>query len=153
MTGPPEAMLPTESAPSVNRAPETVLVRLHNGDLVGRVSVEFAEMLLASDAAVPVGRDRLRYLRLLPGVVVAKRSHGWALIDEERRKHGDKAVRRNVMAFDRRSLKWQPPKARVSQSEPGSSCSRNQDHKQPPMGGRHAGPATFTSSNRIGSDR
>jgi hypothetical protein len=110
MTGPPPVRPSTESAPSVNRAPETVLVRLHNGDLAGRVSIEFAQMLLASDVALPVGRDRLRYLRLLPGVVIAKSTRGWRVIEEERRKHGDKAVRRGVMATERHSLRWQAPK-------------------------------------------
>jgi hypothetical protein len=110
MTGPPALRPFAEPAPSANRAPQTVLVRLHNGDLAGRVSIEFAEMLLASGAAQPVGRRSLRYIRLRPGVVLAKSSRGWALIEEERRKHGDKAVRRGVMAFDRRSLKWESRK-------------------------------------------
>ena len=33
MTGPPAARPFTESAPSVNRAQQTVMVRFHNGDL------------------------------------------------------------------------------------------------------------------------
>ena len=109
MTGPPAARPFPESAPSVNRAQQTVMVRLHNGDLAGRVSIRFAEMLLAEGTALPVGRQRVRYLRLRPGIVIAKSSRGWAVIEGERRKHGDSAVRRGVRAFDRKSLKWQPP--------------------------------------------
>jgi hypothetical protein len=85
------------------------LVRLHGGELAGRVSPEFAESLLASGAAKAVGKNRLRYLRLEPGIVVSQSSQGWALFEEERRKHGDDAVRRGAMAFDRRQLKWQSP--------------------------------------------
>ena len=108
-TGPPAARSFAESAPSVNRAQQTVMVRLHNGDTVGRVSVVFADILLTSGAAQPVGKTRLRYVRLEPGIVISKSSHGWARIDEERRKHGDSAVRRGLVALERRSLKWQAP--------------------------------------------
>ena len=31
--------------------------------------------------------------------MIAKSSHGWALIEEERRKYGDNAVRRGITAF------------------------------------------------------
>lgn len=112
MTGSPASKPATESAPSANRAPQTVLVRLHNGDLAARVSIEFAQMLLDSGAAIPVGRERLRYLRLLPGTVIAKSSHGWDVIEEARRQHGDDAVRRGLRTFDRRPLKWQPPESK-----------------------------------------
>ena len=37
MTGPLAAWPPNESAPSVNRAPQTVLVRMADGKLVGRI--------------------------------------------------------------------------------------------------------------------
>ena len=110
MSGPPAVRPSTRPAPSVNRALQPVLVRLHNGDLAGRVSIEFAERLCASGAALPVGRERLRYLRLLPGIAIERSSLGWAIIEEARRKHGDNAVRRGVMAIDRRPLKWQSPK-------------------------------------------
>jgi hypothetical protein len=86
------------------------MVRTADGDLAGRVSSEFAETLLASGAAQRVGKKRLRYLRLEPGIMIAKSSRGWATIEEERRKHGDNAVRRGAMAFDRRPLKWQSAK-------------------------------------------
>jgi hypothetical protein len=109
MTGPPAGRPFAESAPSVNRAQQTVMVRLHNGDSVGRVSVVFADILLTSGAAQSVGKTRLRYIRLEPGIVISKSSHGWTTIDKERRKYGDSAVRRGLMAFERRSLKWQAP--------------------------------------------
>ncbi|HXI43674.1 MAG TPA: hypothetical protein VNH18_05280 [Bryobacteraceae bacterium] len=80
-----------------------------DGELAGRVSGEFAETLLASGAALRVGKERLRYLRLEPGIVITKSTHGWGLIEEERRKHGDNAVRRGAMALDRQRLKWQSP--------------------------------------------
>jgi len=60
MTGPPAGRPFAESAPSVNRAQQTVMVRLHNGDSVGRVSVVFADILLTSGAAQSVGKTRLR---------------------------------------------------------------------------------------------
>ena len=109
MTDPP-AKWPSPSAPSVNRAQPTVMVRLASGELAGRVSQDFAERLLDSGAGRAVGKVQLRYIRLEPGYVVAKSCQGWALIEEQRRKHGDVAVRRGVTACDRRPLKWQGPK-------------------------------------------
>jgi hypothetical protein len=77
MTGPPAGRPFAESAPSVNRAQQTVMVRLHNGDSVGRVSVVFADILLTSGAAQSVGKTRLRYIRLEPGIVCGPpRPHG-----------------------------------------------------------------------------
>lgn len=110
MTGPPAVRPPAKSAPSVNRAPQKVMVRLASGELAGRVSQDFAERLLDSGAGRAVGKVQLRYIRLEPGFVVAKSCQGWALIEEQRRKHGDIAVRRGVTACDRRPLKWQEPK-------------------------------------------
>jgi hypothetical protein len=110
LRGPPTLRASIQSAPSVNRAQSTVMVRLADGELAGRVSQEFAERLLFSGAAAPVGKVRLRYVRLQPGFVIAKSCYGWALIEEERRKHGDNPVRRGVTALDRRPLKWQAPK-------------------------------------------
>lgn len=110
MTGPPTARRSSEPAPTANRAQPAVLVRMHDGELAGRVSIGFAGSLLASGAAKAVGKNRLRYLRLEPGIVIPKSSHGWALLEGERRKHGDDAVRRGAMAFDRRPLRWQSPK-------------------------------------------
>ena len=110
MTGPPTAMRPIETAPTVNRAQPAVLVRMHNGELVGRVSTRVADSLLSSGAAKPVGKDGWRYLRLEPDIVIPKSSRGWELFEEQRRKHGDYAVRRGAIAFDRRPLKWQSPK-------------------------------------------
>ena len=107
MTGPPAARPSIQSAPSFNRARATVMVRSASGELAGRVSEDFAERLLTSGAAQAVGKLRLRYLRLEPGFVVDRASAGWALIEEERRKHGDKAVRRGISACDRRPVKWQ----------------------------------------------
>jgi hypothetical protein len=107
MTGPPTARLATRSAPSVNRASQTVMVRMHDGDLAGRVSADFAMTLLASGAAQPIGKMRLRYLRLEPGIVLRKSLQGWRLIEEQREKYGDNAVRRGVMTFDHGTLKWQ----------------------------------------------
>ena len=46
----------------------------------------------------------------MPGIVITKSSRGWELIEEERRKHGDSAVRRGLMVFERRPLKHFPPK-------------------------------------------
>jgi hypothetical protein len=86
-----------------------VMVRMAGGELAGRVSQEFAERLLTSGAAQPIGK-RLRYIRLELGFVIEKSCSGWALIEEERRKYGDEAVRRGVMSCDRRPLKRQMPK-------------------------------------------
>ena len=110
MTGPPAVRPCIQSAPPVNRAQSTVMVRLADGELAGRVSRDFAERLISSGAAQAVGKLRVRYVRLQPGFVIAKSCHGWALIEEERRKHGDNAVRRGMIALDRRPLKWQAPK-------------------------------------------
>jgi hypothetical protein len=76
-----------------------------DGTLAGRVSIGFAEMLLDSGKAQPIGKKGLRYLRLEPGVVIRESSLGWALIEEERRKHGDNAVRRGIMGCDHRAVK------------------------------------------------
>jgi hypothetical protein len=112
MTGPPAARPATQSAPSVNRASNTVMVRMADGELAGRVSEELANRLVASGAAKPIGKVRLRYLQLQSGFVITKSSQGWALIEEERRKHGDNAVRRGLMSNDRRPTKWQAPTQR-----------------------------------------
>lgn len=105
MTGPPATKPSTRSAPTVNRAqhPQMVLVRTHTYRLAGRVSVEFANRLLTSGAAQRVGKNRLRYLRLEPGFVITSSTHGWALIDEQRRKHGDDLVRSAIIRIDRRA--------------------------------------------------
>ena len=109
MIGHPTAWRSSEPAPTANRAQPAVLVRMHDGELAGRVCIELAEALIASGAATAIGKNRLRYLRLEPGIVIPITSHGWTLIEEERRKHGDKAVRRGAKAFDRRPVKWQSP--------------------------------------------
>jgi hypothetical protein len=105
MNGPPAAWPSTQPAPSANRAPQTVQVRMADGQLVGRVSIEFAETLRASGKAQPIGKRRLRYLRLEAGIVMTASSLGWALIEEERRKHGDNAVRRGIMGYEHRAVK------------------------------------------------
>jgi len=58
------------------------MVRMHDGELAGRVSIEFAERLLTSGAAQRIGREKLRYVRLVPGIVMARSSSGWDLIEE-----------------------------------------------------------------------
>jgi hypothetical protein len=105
MNWPPAAGPSIQSATSVNRSPQTVLVRMADGALAGRVSSEFAETLLASGKAQPIGKRRLRYLRLEPCIVMTESCMGWALIDEERRKYGDNAVRRGIMGCDHRAVK------------------------------------------------
>lgn len=82
------------------------MVRMHNGELAARVSMEFAERLLTSGAAQRIGKERLRYLRLAPGTVIERSSSGWVLIENERRQYGDAAVRRGILACDRRRLKY-----------------------------------------------
>jgi hypothetical protein len=77
---------------------------MNDGEIAGRVSVEFGETLLSSGAAIAIGRDRLRYLRLEPGIVIKTSSRGWELIEEERRKHGDHAVRRALTTWERRPV-------------------------------------------------
>lgn len=62
MTVPQTAWPSTPSGLSVNQAQETVLVA--DGKLVGRVPIGFAERLLASGKVHPIGKRRLRYLRL-----------------------------------------------------------------------------------------
>ena len=96
----------SKPAPTANRAQQTVIVRMYDGELVGRVSAEFAERLLMSGAAQSIGKERQRYVRLAPANVMAGSSSGWALIEEERRKHGDAAVRRGLMACDHQWLKF-----------------------------------------------
>jgi hypothetical protein len=76
-----------------------------DGALAGRVSIGFAETLLDSGKAEPIGKKQLRYLRLEPGIVIRESSLGWALIEEERRKYGDDAVRRGITGCDHRSVK------------------------------------------------
>ena len=103
MTGPPTIVRCTESAPTGNRAPQQVLVRLYNGELVGRVSLDFANDLLASGVAQQVGKTKLRYIRLEPGIFVNKSCRGWTVIDEHRQKYGDDLTRATLMHIDRRS--------------------------------------------------
>jgi hypothetical protein len=111
MTGPPATRPLTRTAPSVNRAPQAseILVRMDNGEPAGRVSQQFAEMLSASGAARSFRTGTRRYLRLRPGIIIKPNLHGWDLIDEERRIHGDDAVRRGLASLDRRPLKWERP--------------------------------------------
>ena len=45
MRGPPTLRASIQSAPSVNRAQSTVMVRLADGELAGRVSQEFADLV------------------------------------------------------------------------------------------------------------
>lgn len=105
MTGPPAAWPRTQSATSVSRSAQTVLVRMADGALATRVSIGFAETLLDSGKAQPIGKRRLRYLRLKPGIVLTESSAGWALIEEERRKHVDNAVCRAIMVCDHRAVR------------------------------------------------
>jgi hypothetical protein len=118
MTGPPALRPLTITAPTDNRAQQEVMVRMYNGELAGHISIVVAEMLLASGAAQCVGQTRLRYIRLEPGIMISKSHHGWGLIEEERRRHGDNAVRRGIKSFDRRSLIWQPPKRNPRPTNP-----------------------------------
>jgi hypothetical protein len=110
MTGPPGGSI-AKTAPSDNRAHPTseILVRMDNGELAGRVSHQFAEMLSRSGAATSFRGGSRRYLRLRPGIIIRPTLRGWDLIEEERRKHGDDAVRRGLTSLDRRPLKWEPP--------------------------------------------
>jgi len=55
----------SKPAPSVNRAQQTMMVRVANGALAGRISIEYADMPPASDAPERVGGNRMRYLRLI----------------------------------------------------------------------------------------
>lgn len=113
MTGPPALKQSAQSASSVNRTPQMVMVRLYNGDLAGRVSNEFAARMVASGAAQSVGKVRLRYVRLEPAYSITQSIRGWELVEKERRKHGDSKVRRGFMALDRHPLKWQSPNQSV----------------------------------------
>jgi len=114
VTGPPAARPCSRTAPSDNRAHQTseILVRMDNGEPAGRVSNQFAEMLIAADAAASFRNGPRRYLRLRPGIIIRPSLRGWGLIEEERRKHGDDAVRRGLTSMDRRPLKWEPPQDR-----------------------------------------
>jgi len=80
------------------------MVRMADGALAGRVSVEFADVLLNSGGADRLGKRKLRYLRLASGIVIGESSHGWRVVEEERRKYGDNAVRRGIMHCDRRAV-------------------------------------------------
>jgi hypothetical protein len=111
MTGPPAAGLATRRAPSDNRAhPSGILVRLADGEPAGRISVALAERLTSSGDARSCRSGSRRYLRLRPGITISPNLRGWDLIEEERRRYGDNPVRRGIMAFERRTLKWQSQK-------------------------------------------
>ena len=113
MTGPPAARPLTRTAPSDNRAhPIGILVRLADREPAGRVSDAFAERLISSGDARSFRSGSRRYLRLRPGITISPNLRGWDLIEEERRKHGDDAVRRGLASLDRRPLKWDWPKDR-----------------------------------------
>ena len=113
-TGPPSERHLAKAAPSDNRAhPIGILVRLDNGEPAGRVSDAFAERLISSGDASSSRTGSRRYLRLRPGVVIRASLHGWELIEEERRKYGDGAVRRGLASLDRRPLKWEQSQDRT----------------------------------------
>jgi hypothetical protein len=113
MTGPPAARPVTKTAPSDNRAhPIGILVRLADREPAGRVSEAFAERLISSGDARSFRSGSRRYLQLRPGITISPSVHGWDLIEEERRKHGDDAVRRGLASLDRPRLKWKPSQDR-----------------------------------------
>ena len=110
MTGPPAVGPHTKTAPSEHRDPPIgILVRLDGGETAGRVSEAFAERLISSGNARSLRSGWRRYLRLRPGVVIRPSLRGWELIEEERRKHGDDAVRHGLVSLDRRPVKWERP--------------------------------------------
>jgi hypothetical protein len=123
MNGPPAALRHTQTAPSDNRAPHVppeVLVRLFNGEPVCRVLVVTAEKLVSSGSAKSFRSGARRYLRLKPGVSITPTVRGWEVVEEARRQHGDRAIRRAFMALDRRPLRsWllrQVSKSRLTES-------------------------------------
>lgn len=109
---PSDAVAAPRPALTVNQASSGVLVRLHDGSLVGSVSDAFAQELLGSQAATRVGRDRVRYLRLEPDIRIQKASTGWSLIEKQRHFHGDKKVSNGANRFDHRHLRWEAPTKR-----------------------------------------
>ncbi len=109
MTGPPVARPATKTAPSDNRAhPIGILVRLADGEPRGRISEALAERLISSGDARSFRSGSRRYLQLRPGIRIRPNLRGWDVIEKERRKHGDDAVRRGLASLDRRRLKWEP---------------------------------------------
>ena len=111
MTGPPAVRPITKTAPPDNRAHEIgILVRSADGEPAGRVSEVFAEWLVSSGYARSFRGSSRRYLRLRSGITISPNLRGWHLIEEERRRFGDNPVRRGIMAFERRPLKWQSQK-------------------------------------------
>jgi hypothetical protein len=107
MTGPPAVRTVTKTAPSDNRAhPIGIFVRLADGEPAGRVSESFAAWLVSSGHAEGFRKGWRRYLRLRPGVVIRPSLRGWELIEEQRKQYGDKAVRCNLMALDRRPSRF-----------------------------------------------
>jgi hypothetical protein len=78
-------------------------VRECDGQPIGRISLDFANALLASGYAERVGRNKLRYLRLNRGIVVTKPSHGWKVLERQRMKYGDDLVRAMLIHLDKRS--------------------------------------------------
>ena len=111
MTGPPAARSLTKTAPSDNRAHSIgILVRLANRELAGRVSEAFAERLISSGDARSFRSGSRRYLQLRSGITISPGLRGWDVIEEGRRRYGDNAVRRGIIAFERRPLKWQSQK-------------------------------------------
>jgi hypothetical protein len=111
MTGPPAARPLTKTAPPDNRAHRIgILVRSADDEPAGRVSEAFAERLVSSGDARSFRSGSRRYLRLRPGITISPNLRGWDLIEEERRRYGDNPVRRGIMAFERRPLKWQSQK-------------------------------------------
>ena len=109
MTDPPASRPLTRTAPSENRAQQIgILVCLDDGEPAGRVSEAFAERLISSGDARSFRSGGRRYLRLRSGITISPNLRGWDVIEEERRRHGDDAVRRGLASLDRRPLKWEP---------------------------------------------
>jgi hypothetical protein len=110
-TGPPAARPLAKTAPSDNRAHSIgILVRLANREPAGRVTEAFAERLISSGDARSFRSGLRRYLQLRPGITISPGLRGWNVIEEGRRRYGDNAVRRGIIAFERRPLKWQSQK-------------------------------------------
>jgi hypothetical protein len=71
-----------KAAPPVIEAPEKVMVRAVSGRLITRISSDAANELVTAGKADPVGRTRLRYIRLHADVHLERGPRGWWLVEE-----------------------------------------------------------------------
>lgn len=98
-----------QTAPPIKRAPQTKLVRLYDGEPVGRVPSDFANRIVSEGRGHKRRGGEREYVLLLPGVFIQRTVRGWEMIEEARRLRGDEAVRRDIKHLDKSSQRWVAP--------------------------------------------